>query len=143
MRLVDPDTIVMHTTATPANMYVDVALIRDWHVNRNQWRDIGYHWLIKRDGSPEKGRSMRICGAHVAGHNRGTVGIAMAGGVDENNDPENNYTDAQWAGVYDLVTELMDAIPSLKFLQGHRDYDGVAKACPCFDARDWWKRVSL
>ena len=33
-----------------------VAEIRRWHVQQRGWRDIGYHWVIDRDGAVAPGR---------------------------------------------------------------------------------------
>ena len=35
-----------------------------------------------------------------------------------------------------LVADLVKRYPEAK-VRGHRDFDGVAKACPCFNAMEW------
>ena len=35
------DTIVIHCSATPATMDIDVEKIREWHVKDNRWDDVG------------------------------------------------------------------------------------------------------
>jgi hypothetical protein len=57
-----------------------IAEIRRWHVQQRGWRDIGYHWVIDRDGAVAPGRKETEVGAHVEGHNRGTIGICLLGG---------------------------------------------------------------
>ncbi|WP_217438624.1 N-acetylmuramoyl-L-alanine amidase, partial [Fertoeibacter niger] len=54
--------------------------IRRWHVQENGWKDVGYHWLIDRDGTLLCGRLPGVIGAHVAGRNAGTLGICLIGG---------------------------------------------------------------
>lgn len=48
------DYIVVHCAATKPSMDIGADTIRDWHVNGNGWRDIGYHLVIKRNGDVEK-----------------------------------------------------------------------------------------
>jgi hypothetical protein len=53
--------------------------IRHWHVRGNKWKDIGYHFIVRKDGTIEKGRADDIIGAHVRGHNSGSLGIVWVG----------------------------------------------------------------
>ena len=78
-----------------------VAEIRRWHVQERGWRDIGYHRIVDRDGAVAPGRRETEIGAHVEGHNRGTIGICMLGGYGASaDDPfEKNFTGAQTATV--------------------------------------------
>lgn len=130
------DEIVVHCSATPPNIDIGAAEIREWHQGRG-WRDIGYHFVIRRDGTIERGRPLEQPGAHVARHNANSIGICMVGGVSKLQDPEPNYTDAQWAMLYAVVVALVLRHPNARVM-GHRDFPGVAKACPCFDVMSWW-----
>ena len=62
-----------------------------WHRERG-WLKIGYHYVIKRDGTVETGRELEEVGAHAKGHNAISVGICMVGGLSEDNEPETNFT---------------------------------------------------
>ena len=46
--------IILHSTATPEGRDVTVEEIRDWHLARG-WNDIGYHFVIYRNGAIKKG----------------------------------------------------------------------------------------
>ena len=67
--------IIIHCAATPEGKNFTVEQIRDWHVNGNGWRDIGYHFVIYLDGSVHKGRPIEEVGAHCRGHNANSIGI--------------------------------------------------------------------
>ena len=110
-----------------------VAEIRRWHVQQRGWRDIGYHWIIDRDGNVAPGRPENEIGAHVEGHNRGTIGICLLGGYGAKaDDPfEKNFTAAQAATARRLIAEIKGRTAIQKVL-GHNDY--AAKACPGFRA---------
>ncbi|KAA2237254.1 N-acetylmuramoyl-L-alanine amidase [Salinarimonas soli] len=145
------DLIVLHCSATRAGQAVTAAQIRDWHLARG-FSDIGYHRVIRRDGTVEAGRPLDAVGAHVAGHNARSVGVCLVGGLDDRTGaPADTFTPAQWTALRALVGELVARYPGARVL-GHRDLspdldgDGVVeprewlKSCPCFDARAWaWR----
>ena len=58
--------LVIHTAATRPSMDIGVKEIRRWHKKRG-FADIGYHYVIRRDGRVEKGRADTRQGAHVRG----------------------------------------------------------------------------
>jgi len=128
--------LVIHTAATRPSMDIGVKEIRQWHKQRG-FNDIGYHYVIRRNGKIEKGRDDSKIGAHVRGYNRDSLGISLVGGVNERTlKPENNYTAAQWASLESLLKKLSAKYPEAN-VKGHRDFPNVAKACPCFDAEPW------
>jgi N-acetylmuramoyl-L-alanine amidase len=132
------DHLVIHCSATRAVMDVGVADIRRWH-RAQGWSDIGYHYVIRRSGKVETGRRVDMIGSHVKGHNVDSVGICLVGGLNnETFKPENNYTPQQWDALRKLLTGLLKKYPRAKVL-GHRDFAGVQKACPCFNAKTWAK----
>ena len=108
-----------------------VAEIRRWLVQERGWRDIGYHRIVDRDGAVAPGRRETEIGAHVEGHNRGTIGICLLGGYGASaDDPfERNFTGAQALVVKRLIAEFKGRTAIRKVL-GHNDY--APKACPGF-----------
>jgi N-acetylmuramoyl-L-alanine amidase len=135
------DYIAIHCSATRPSQDIGVADIRRWHLAQG-WVDVGYHFVIRRDGTLETGRPAHVYGAHVAGFNDKSIGICLVGGVSENNInvPEENFTIAQFATLEWLVWGLNFRYPDAT-CQGHRDFPGVNKACPSFDVRPWWSRL--
>lgn len=148
----DVEHIIVHCAATKADQYVDAAVIRDWHVNKNGWSDIGYHYVIRRDGVLELGRPIEQAGAHVKGFNYNSVGVCLAGGLDENGKAQDNFTIQQMDTLFYLVVTLTKLFPKAD-VKGHRDYspdvnhdgqitpDEWMKECPCFDVNLWWQAV--
>lgn len=137
------DFIAVHCSATTEKMNIGAADIDKWHRQRG-WACIGYHYVIRRDGTVEQGRDEAVIGAHVEGWNAASVGICMAGGVDANDVSKavNNFTPAQFESLKKLLGELKTRYPKAK-IQGHRDFPKVAKACPSFDVKAWAKTVGL
>lgn len=126
--------IVVHCSATPEGKDFTVDTIRDWHINGRGWKDIGYHYVIYRDGSIHKGRPEEQIGAHVTGHNSDSIGICYIGGVaSDGKTPKDTRTEAQKASLIKLLKELKAKYPRAEIF-GHRDFTNL-KACPSFDAR--------
>jgi len=75
--------IILHCTATPEFREVTVQDLRDWHVKGNGWSDIGYHYFIDLQGVVHKCRPIERIGAHTKGHNKDSIGVAYAGGMDQ------------------------------------------------------------
>ena len=63
------NSIVVHCSATPPSSDIVVNEIREWHVKEKNWSDVGYHFVVKRDGTIEDGRPVKRPGAHVKNHN--------------------------------------------------------------------------
>jgi N-acetylmuramoyl-L-alanine amidase len=127
--------ITLHCSATRPNQVAGVREIRQWHRKRG-FSDIGYHFVVRRDGTVERGRPLTQMGAHVQGWNEANIGICLEGGIDDDWKPANNFTRAQWRALKPLVVGLKAKAKRAKVV-GHRDFPGVSKACPCFDAKAW------
>lgn len=137
------DTVWVHCSATRREWMAGspvgekVAEIRRWHRDRG-WRDIGYHWIIDRDGSIAPGRPETQVGAHVAGHNTGSLGVCLIGGHGSQSTDAfaDHYTDAQRRALRQIIADIRSRTP-LKAVRGHNEV--AAKACPGFTVRqgDW------
>mgnify|MGYP003138665795 FL=1 len=128
------DYIVIHCSYTKPNMDIGLREIRDWHVNDNGWRDVGYHYIIRRNGEVELGRNVKDTGAHAAGYNHKSIGIALVGGMADDNSTEDNFTDKQWTTLLDLVKQKLIDYPDAKVI-GHNEIS--EKDCPCFNVQKW------
>lgn len=128
--------IIVHCTATPGD--VSIETVREWHVNERGWRDVGYHFLIRTDGTIEEGRPIEQSGAHTKGHNWDSIGVAYAGGTGKNGEWLDTRTDEQKDSLVDLLCQLKDAYGGT--IYGHRDFS--EKACPSFDARLEYDNIS-
>ena len=128
------DYIVIHCAATKASMDIGLTEIRKWHVQDNGWRDVGYHYIIRRNGEVELGRSIRDTGAHAAGYNHKSVSVCMVGGMAEDNSAEANFTPQQWTALLDLVKQLKIQYPDADVI-GHNEIS--EKECPSFNVKKW------
>mgnify|MGYP003657770476 FL=1 len=133
--------IIIHCTATRADWWAKkspqakVNEVRRWHVKERGWSDIGYHFLIDRNGAVVAGRPIEISGAHVRGQNSKSIGVALFGGHGGSVDDSilDNFTPEQEESLLNLIKSY----PEIKHISGHNQY--AAKACPCFDVNLWYK----
>ena len=141
--------IFIHCTATPSNWRISdsphgrLEAIREMHIKERHWKDIGYHWLIDRDGSIMRGRAETVIGAHVENHNRGTIGISLFGGITSKPRDrfEKNYTSAQLVSLLDLIEDIRTRT-RITSIRGHNEVDS-GKACPGFWVPDWMRAEGL
>lgn len=131
--------LIVHCSATPEGRDVKTETIKDWHINGNHWKDIGYHYVIELDGSIHKGRDESIIGAHCSGQNANSIGICYVGGVaKDGKTPKDTRTEAQKQSLIKLLKELKAKYPNAT-IHGHREF--AAKACPSFDAKTEYKHL--
>lgn len=139
----DMNEIVVHCTATNPKWYADkeaadvVKEIRRWHTEERGWSDIGYHFIVHRNGQIAAGRPITRTGAHTRGRNKGSIGIALVGGRGGAADDAflDNFTADQDRELRALIESLKEEFPTISTVSGHNDY--ASKACPCFDVGEW------
>ena len=127
--------LVVHCSATRPEQDIGAKVIRDWHLQKG-WSDLGYHIVIRRDGFIEYGRPFDRDGAHVKGHNTGTIGVCMVGGLDYDGEPAPEFNGEQLLSLKRVIQALNILFPNIKVM-GHRDFPDVHKACPSFDVYHW------
>lgn len=133
------DKIIIHCTATPEGRDYTVADITMWHKMRG-FSDIGYHYVIYRDGTIHEGRNVNVAGAHTVGYNSNSIGVCYVGGLaHDGTTPKDTRTPAQKDALEKLMITLKANYPKAT-IHGHREY--ANKACPCFDARKEYQDIS-
>ena len=137
------DTIVIHCAATKPSMNIGAEEIKKWHVDERGWSDIGYHFVITRDGTKELGRGLDLSGAHARAVHGTSVGICLVGGLSEDNKPENNFTLEQFLTLKDLIKELKMKYPDAKKIIGHYQVEPAKPHCPGFNVPEWLNKESL
>ena len=135
------DKIILHCSGTPELKDFDVEDIRDWHVNGNNWSDVGYHFIIKLDGTIQDGRPIKKIGAHVKGKNRSSIGICYIGGMNRDmTNWEDTRTKKQKESLLLLINDLKKRFPNT-IVYGHKDFTNK-KLCPSFDAKKEYKYLT-
>lgn len=136
--------VIVHCTDTLPLLSYSVDDVRQWHLKRG-FEDVGYHYLVKTDGTIELGRSLEYQGAHAALYNSRSIGVAYHGGRDSFGVNKDTRTFAQKLALCWVFKIIADYVPNPCALQiiGHNDVS--TKMCPCFDAkfeyRDFYKKL--
>jgi N-acetyl-anhydromuramyl-L-alanine amidase AmpD len=144
--------IIIHCSATPDGKDYTVDDIRRWHKQRG-YSDVGYHYIVYRNGILAQGRDVNTIGAHASGHNAHSIGICYIGGMSaDNTRPEDTRTLRQKGRLLSLLVDLRKLYPNARII-GHRDLsedkngNGIIepsewmKACPSFDATSEYHRI--
>ncbi|MFY0714122.1 N-acetylmuramoyl-L-alanine amidase [Seonamhaeicola sp. NFXS20] len=143
--------IVVHCSATVEGKDFNARDIDRWHKQRG-WKGIGYHYVVKLDGTIEVGRPENVIGAHVKGYNSKSIGVCYIGGLSKSLAPKDTRTPKQKTALYNLLCELKDKYPKAEIL-GHREFskdlngNGIiepfefSKACPSFNASLEYKNL--
>lgn len=127
--------LIIHCSATRGNQNITFEDIKRWHTMERAFIDIGYHWVIERDGSVKQGRPVDDWGAHAKGHNHESVGICLVGGLDKHNEPEDNFTPLQKRMLKLLIAGHQALYPHIE-VRGHIHFN-AEKACPGFPVEPW------
>jgi N-acetyl-anhydromuramyl-L-alanine amidase AmpD len=137
------DSIIIHCAATKASMDIGYDEIRKWHVDQNGWDDVGYHFIIRRNGKLEKARPEGYSGAHAPSHNSRSIGICLVGGMADDGGPENNFTLEQFLTLKDLVNMIMDKYSDITEVLGHCDVQENKPNCPGFNVKEWLHKEAI
>ncbi len=85
-----PSRVIFHHSLSKD---VSAKTIARWHKKKG-WSDIGYHFVVREDGTIEQGRDMHKLGAHAKGKNRGSIGICFTGDFSKRYPTELQYLKA-------------------------------------------------
>lgn len=132
--------IIIHCSATAEGKDFNAKDIDRWHKQRG-FKKIGYHYVIKLDGTVEIGRGVEEIGAHCTNHNRNSIGICYIGGLaPDGKTPKDTRTPQQKSALWKLLLELIIKYPDAT-IHGHREF--ANKACPCFDVQKEYDCINL
>jgi N-acetyl-anhydromuramyl-L-alanine amidase AmpD len=104
---------------------VSAAEIHKWHLEK-EWSGIGYHYVIRKDGTTERGRPRNNIGAHAQGFNSRSIGINIVGDFEQS-----TPNPAQVESAAMLIAELSNIYcltPTPETVVGHHDL--MATTCP-------------
>ena len=125
--------IVVHCSAVRPDQSSSAAQIDSWHRKERYWKlGIGYHYVVRRNGTIEPGRPEEQIGAHCLNHNAHSIGVCYEGGLDIRGQPADTRTAEQKQAMRQLLEELHGRYPRA-LIVGHHDLN-PGKNCPCYDA---------
>jgi N-acetylmuramoyl-L-alanine amidase len=111
--------VVHHSVSDPMT---SAETIHQWHLDKG-WSGIGYHYVIRSDGSIQTGRGIDYQGAHTYNYNDDGIGICLSG-----NFMYSPPTELQLQSLVDLVRYIKGVYKKELLLQRHKDLNPTA--CP-------------
>lgn len=145
--------IMVHCTGEPANAKRTKHYYYCWFFKHLRWTHYGYHRVIYQDGSfddlqpvPAGHKNFGyISDATRAngckGANDDTLHVAYVGGLDATTKlPKDTRTAAQKETLLDTIKQWKELFGVSEII-GHRDWPGVKKNCPCFNAKKEYENV--
>jgi hypothetical protein len=126
-----PNRATIHHTVTPTKDSMTpqqrLRQIQSFHQLTRGWCDIGYNYLVSRDGRVWRGRGPTTVGAHVSNANTGNIGISFMGTY-----TSTAPTDTQMCQAAKLLRRLHEDFSGISLnrtdVKGHRQYGGTS--CP-------------
>ena len=141
----DVTEIVVHWTDSYTNKNIGSEEINENHIQLGLSKGIGYHYVIRRDGSLQRGRPVNIEGEHaeINGHDQYSIAIAFVGGINAPSGTEfstsyrsaSSLTNAQMNTFKEFCQAFYNRFPGGQIL-GHNDID-QSEEDPGFDVRDY------
>lgn len=133
--------VVLHCAAIKTGQFAGMhpfqmfATVNRWHVERG-FKGFGYHGLISPDGTWYRGRPFDQVGAHVIGHNAGTLGFLLIESrqIKEIGTFADYFTPAQDMALRAILRDLRET-HGIQTVTGHNDY--AQKLCPGFKVAEW------
>lgn len=132
------DTIFIHCSDSDIESHDNLETIREWHTQRGftgpdgvsgTHDDIGYHYVLTKDGTRHKGRDIKTAGAGVYGHNKHSIHICLTGRW--------VFSGSQFNSLWELLSELvLEYRLDWNSVKPHNEVDKT-KTCPNFDVRGY------
>lgn len=129
--------IVIHCTATQPTA-TKQAILNHWK-STLKWKNVGYHRLVDANGIIHELARFEQVTNGVKGHNSNSIHFSYIGGIDAAGNPKDTRTLKQSQSLLYLISRAKEQFPDAIIL-GHRDFKGVAKACPSFDVKKWLEK---
>lgn len=132
--------IILHDSHTSPDIERGVNVLR-WQGRKMGLLEIGYHFVIDRDGHRTETRPQALIGSHCAGHDMDSIGVCLIGGLDPAGNRVDNFTEDQRRTLFDLLRILKRQYPGVTLLghsetKGNRVRSAELAHCPACDMGD-------
>ena len=132
--------VVLHCTGTSSRAKVS-AIVKYWK-NELGWKNPGYHFLVDAEGRVTQLQPLEKVANGVKGHNQHAIHVGYIGGKLGGEIYQDTRTKQQCLALAGIVKALRGVFPEAKIL-GHRDFEGVSKACPAFEVADFIRELRV
>ncbi|MGX2993201.1 peptidoglycan recognition protein family protein [Streptomyces sp. JNUCC 64] len=118
----------VHYSSGPTSQTVQQ--IQNYHMDSRGWADVGYNFLVDRNGHIYEGRGWNVVGAHATGHNATHIGVCFIG---EDGDATPRALSAI-AALYRQANQLTGKTLDQTY---HGGLSGQSTQCPGAGLRAW------
>lgn len=124
----DVSFITVHCSDSDYKTHDNVEEIRRWHMDGNEWNDIGYHFVItKQRPRCNEGRPLEKIPAAVLNYNKGSIAICVTG--------KNTFSPFQFKRLKELIEHLQSLYDNKLTVFNHYELD-PSRTCPNFNVHD-------
>ncbi len=116
-------TVAIHHSAALLSTNETMKSVQDLHMDSNHWADVGYHYVIDKNGILYEGRDIHVRGSSVAGYNTGTIGVCVMGNFEQDFPLEIQLT------ILQQVVNWLAATYTLTHLAAHGEFNKES-VCP-------------
>lgn len=125
IRRLTTDMIVVHHTGNLTDDDLSAKQIHASHLGLG-WSGVGYHYVIRKDGTIEAGRPEWAQGAHAEEYNPRSIGVHLCGNFEYVKPTDVQIEQAAY--LTGFLCEKYGLVPDKNHVYGHRDL--LATACP-------------
>ena len=138
------ESVIVHWSETHTDKNLGSEEINDYHLELGM-NGIGYHYVIRRDGSLQRGRPVNIAGEHTPGYDEISLGVVFVGGINAPSGTPNsqNFLSSQsltrsQINTFDHFCRAMYNVKPGILFYGHSDLDVTGDNIdPGFDVPDY------
>lgn len=130
--------IAIHHSATETGGALSFA---QYHITKNNWPGIGYHYVILQDGTVQWCYDLNVITYHVGDSNSHAIGICLVGNFIYGKMP----TKPQMQALIELCNYLREHLGmEVNEFKAHQEFPGYSwKNCPGFDIDDFRSELSM
>lgn len=140
----DITSMIVHWTETHTNRNIGSEDINQYHLDLGI-EGLGYHYVIRRDGSIQRGRPVNLEGEHTPDFDKGSIGVVFVGGINAPTGTENSENFVSAASLTRTQVNSFDHLCRAflnrfdnGYIFGHNDVD-ADEFDPGFDVIEYTK----
>lgn len=119
--------------------------IANFHIERNGWGGIGYHFLIDKEGQVFYVGDISTARANVANMNEQVVGIGLIGNFTKGQVPTSNQLDSARKLCEFFITDFpnLPNVKSWEVVLGHKELPNQKTICPGDTWKAWKQNITV
>ena len=133
------DNMIIHATDSFSNHNLDANMINYAFEINGKKDGIQYHYVIKRDGTIQRGKTLSEVGEHtgIDGVDKFSIGVVLVGGRSDTGENTPSFTQSQYSSLDSLIKQFSLYVPNGTYgVLGHNDVSDEHED-PYFDVKEY------